>query len=135
MPFLSEAQRAHPSATYVREPVIQNQYPERIVALLAESPAPVRVLNDYNISGYLVEFGGPNVRLAIDGRADRYGDAAIREYTTLYNGSRGWKPIFARYDPDAVVIEKSSALFELLRERGWRTVVVDGRHVMLEHPR
>jgi hypothetical protein len=120
--------------TYLREPVVQHQFPARIAQRLADEPGPVRVLNDYNISGYLREFGGANVRLAIDGRADRYGDETIRRFTDLTNIGPGWRRTFREYDPDLVVIERVSALRQMLIADGWTIEMSDGRYVLLDPP-
>ncbi len=122
------------AASYLREPVIPDQFPQRIGARLATDAGPVRVMNDYNIAGFLREFGGSNVRLAIDGRADRYGARRILDYTNTTQGARGWRRLFEKAEPDVVVIDSNSPLREILVDRGWTTELVDSGFVMLAPP-
>lgn len=119
------------TSTYLREPIVPEHFPAEIATRLAASPTPIRVMNDYNISGFLREFGGENARLAIDGRADRYGAKTILTYGDMTSGFRGWKQRFDRYDPDVVVINKDSPLRELLVDRGWTVELVDSGIVLL----
>jgi hypothetical protein len=122
------------AATYLRQPVLAASNPTKIAAELAASDRPVRVMNDYNISGFLREFGGPQVRLAIDGRADRYGATTIREYGNMTEGIRGWRKQFESYDPDLVVIDRRSPLREHLTGDGWTVRRVDEGFVLLQRP-
>lgn len=119
------------TATYLREPVIPPGKPSLIAARLAAKTGPVRVVNDYNVSGYLREFGGEGIRLAIDGRADRWGSGTIREYGEMTEGIRGWRARLESYDPQAVVVHRSSPLREHLNADGWLTEVVDQYYVLL----
>ncbi|MEO7979361.1 MAG: hypothetical protein ABI807_00430, partial [Sporichthyaceae bacterium] len=124
------------ASAYLREDVVKERYPTRIAQDLAGMDGRVRVLNDYNISGYLREFGGDHVRLAIDGRADRYGDSVIDRYSVMTDGALGWFRTFSSYHADVVVIDRRAALRELLLRDGWRTARVDHGFVLLtkRHP-
>jgi hypothetical protein len=121
-------------SAYLRHPLFAESSPSRIAAALHDTRQPVRVLNNYNIAGYLREFGGDKVRVAIDGRADRYGAAAIERYGNALDGERGWERELAKYDPDAAVIPRDSALVQLLTDRKWRLVMVDHDWALLVPP-
>jgi hypothetical protein len=123
------------AATYLRVPPVPNELPFDIASRLAASKQPLRVVNDYNIAGFLREYGGDHVRVAIDGRSDRYGQGRIRRYGEMLDGQRGWHRRLARLRPDAVVVERRSALVELLHEDRWVTTVKDGRFELLERAR
>ena len=115
---------------YAGQPTVPRHSPARIAAVLADYPS-VRVLAPYNSSGYLREFGGDGVRLAIDGRADRYGDERIREHLSLMDARGPWRRQFAALDPDVVVVERESPLRELLVQDGWAVTVRDRDLVLL----
>lgn len=117
---------------YAGQSAISDHVPARIAEALRTYPS-VRVLATYNSSGYLREFGGEGVRVAIDGRADRYGADRIREHLSLMAGEAGWRRSLARLDPDVVVVHKGSALRELLIQDGWQVTARDGVLVMLTH--
>lgn len=115
---------------YAGQSVVPESAPTRIAEALRSYPS-VRVLAPYNNSGYLREFGGDGVRLAIDGRADRYGDKAIRDHLALMAARGQWRRDFAVLDPDVVVVDKASALRELLVDDGWQVTVKDHNLVLL----
>lgn len=117
---------------YAAQPATPEYLPGRIAGHLEAQHRDLRVLSPYNISGFLREFGGDRVRLAIDGRADRYGNAAIRRHNSLLEGKAGWEHRLSVLQPSAVVLQRSSALRQLLLGSGWRRVVVDGDYVLLE---
>jgi len=117
--------------TYAAQSAIPDESPTRIADQLRTEEGPVRVLGPYNLSGYLREFGGDRVRLAIDGRADRYGNARIRRHNDLMNGRGNWRAAISHLRPDVVVLERTSPLRELLLIEGWRQELRDGDFVLL----
>lgn len=115
---------------YAGQPAVPEHSPARIAEALRAYPS-VRVLAPYNDSGYLREFGGDGVRLAIDGRADRYGDERIRNHLALMDAQGRWRRQFAALDPDVVVVDRRSPLRELLIQDGWGVAVRDRDLVLL----
>lgn len=115
---------------YFQAPFPPEEAPARIAREL-RSMGSIRVAPPYNWSGYLREFGGQGVRVAIDGRADRYGAARIDRYGRFMEGRRGWRAELARLDPDVVVVERTSPLVELMQSDGWVTSLKDGEFVMM----
>lgn len=105
---------------------------------VAEHPGQVRVLNTYNAAGPLLWFGGGpgHVKVAIDGRTDRYGAAYIDSYLdTLLAARPGWQAMFDRLDPDAAVLYSNDALTSALKaERDWRQLDYDDGFVLLVPP-
>jgi hypothetical protein len=116
---------------YATQPTTPARLPARIAIHLKAEDRDLRVLAPYNLSGYLREFGGDRVRMAIDGRADRYGDSRIRSHNDLMAGRSHWRTAMSRLRPDVVVVERTSALRELLLLNGWRQVVHDGEYDLL----
>jgi hypothetical protein len=103
-----------------------------IARRLASVPGPVRVFNAYNASGTLIAFGGGNVRLAIDGRADLWGAEAIARVSDAQALAPGWEATVEAFDPDAFVLPEDSALAEVLvREGDWRVDLRDHDYVLL----
>jgi hypothetical protein len=108
--------------------------PHAIAATLAAQSRPIRVLNDYNVSGYLILFGGKHIKLAIDGRADRYGRPYIKRYTDAVAGT-DWRQLVAQLRPDVAVLPRRSPLVDELNGIGnWRIVLQDVGWTLLERP-
>jgi hypothetical protein len=114
-----------------RTDALSDAAPLRIAAYLAEVEGPKRILNDYNTAGVLVAFGGDDIELGIDGRADRY----PAEYTDHYLGAQAqlirWQEMVDQVDPDFAVLDRGNALPTHLEALGWRTLLRDGRYVLM----
>ena len=117
--------------TFSAQPPVPEELPARIAQRLRTPDTPLRVVGPYNLSGYLREFGGDGVRLAIDGRADRYGNARIRRYGDLMSARGDWEAQISRLRPDVVVVERTSPLRDFLLLDGWRQDIRDGNFVLL----
>jgi hypothetical protein len=118
---------------YTQVPVISPDQPAAIARTLA-ARGDSHVMATYNISGFIREFGGDGVRVALDGRADRYGSARIERFVEAFRGEGDWRAVVLRYDPDYVVADRVTAFPELLRGLGWRQVQRDGDFVLLAPP-
>lgn len=119
----------------------QNLQGDRPVALylhLAMHPGQLRVVNSYNVAGPLLWFGGgpSHIKVAIDGRTDRYGAAYIDSYVETLTAARpGWQAMFDRLDPNVAVLYTGQALVSALEnERGWRQVDAEDGVVVLVPP-
>ena len=107
-----------------------------IAARLAHEPGEHRVLNSYNTSGVLLLFGGPRTRLAIDGRADRYGGAYVDRYLRALALGGDWRGLVRELRPTHAVLATDAPLLQMLRVDGWRVVVDDDHgYTLLEPPR
>lgn len=121
--------------SYLQYPALPPARPSRVAAVLAAQPAPLRVLNDYNVSGYLISTAGRRVRLTVDGRADRYGHDFLHRYDEGLNGETDWQAYVRSLRPDVAVLGKDSRLGELLIVRlGWRKVLVDHAYALYAAP-
>lgn len=73
--------------------------PLALVARLSDLNEPVRLLNDPNVGGLVIAYAEPQVKVAVDGRADRYGAAFLGEYRDLMNLKPGWQVTLASLHP------------------------------------
>lgn len=108
--------------------------PTKIAATLRAQQGPIRVVNDYDLGGYLATAGAPAVRVAVDGRADRYGGRFLDRYFALTDGRPGWRSTLAGLRPNVAVISSDSPLVDLLIGDGWRQVQRDNGYVLLAAP-
>lgn len=91
-----------------------------------------RMFNTYHYGGYLIYRFYPQQLVFIDGRADMYGDAFIKEALAIYQGSSEWKSRFDRYGIDYVICESEAPLRQLLlQEDKFQLVFDDGMHSVL----
>lgn len=121
--------------TYGQDRVINPRDPAHIAATLAAQHRPLRVLNDYNVSGFIRDFGGNGVRVAVDGRADRYGGPALAAYSSMMAGQGSWQEQVAALRANAAVLLSTSALAGLLASQDdWVQLQTDGRWVLLVPP-
>jgi hypothetical protein len=117
------------------QPSVDPAKPAAIAHRLANQQQSLRVLDDYNVSGFLILYGGDRIRLAIDGRADRYGHDYIKRYTDAFLGI-DWKPLVRDLAPDVAVVLRTSPLNEQLQDAAhWKLVQRDGSWVLLARPR
>ena len=117
------------------QPAVDPTKPAAIAHRLAAQQQNLRVLDDYNVSGFLILYGGDHIRLAIDGRADRYGHDFIKRYSDAFLGI-DWKPLVRQLTPDVAVVLRDSPLNEQLQDAAhWKPVQRDGSWVLLARPR
>ena len=110
------------------------EYPVGLAAQLDGLPGSQRVLNDYNVAGLVLYFGGEDVRVGIDGRTDRYGAQYIHDYRDALQMKGEWKSVLERLDPTAALIEEDSGLDEYLLWRGWQDEGRESGYVLLTKP-
>ena len=121
--------------SYVTYPAVPRTNPSRIAERLATQPVQLRVLNDYNISGYLLREASPHLLLAVDGRTDRYGRGFLSRYDDAFNVRKGWQEFVAAQRVDAAVVLTDEPLAQLLvSELGWHIVLVDQSWSLLSPP-
>lgn len=106
-------------------------YPFTLYRKIAEHPEQ-RVLNDYNLAGMVLFFGGDGVRVGIDGRSDRYGADYIAAYTGMMNLEGDWEELLAELKPTSAIMMEDDALAHVLvTERGWTEVGSENGYVLL----
>jgi hypothetical protein len=97
------------------------------------------VLNDWSLGGLLIYFAHPQVRVAIDSRADPYPPAYVRAWWQAITGSANDTLRFVdRYEIDHIIVARDlySRWIEPKLEQltGFRTVYTDGKLVVLSRP-
>jgi hypothetical protein len=75
-----------------------------------------KLFNRYDDGGYLIYRLAPRSRVAIDGRADVYGDRFIKDYMHVYHGGADWRAKFERLGADLAVLPLDAPLRQLLLE-------------------
>lgn len=118
----------------VNGPTLPSWIPLRITARLAATPGTQRVLNDYNLSGALLLFGGPRVQVAIDGRADAYPAAYRARYLSAEALDGNWRELITQLHPTVAVLNAKYPLVYGLTSLGWRKVMTDAGSVLLYPP-
>lgn len=108
--------------------------PVALAQQLAALPGEHRVVNDYNTGGALVYWAGASTKVAVDGRADRYGGSFLRRYQDMMHMRTGWESTFAELGPDTALLDRELPLHRELVRRGWAVLGVDGPYVLLQAP-
>ena len=112
-----------------------DEKPIGLASRIAEMPSGQRVLNDYNVAGIVLYFGGDSTKVAIDGRADRYDPEFVTAYLDMEDLRGDWEQLLSSLNPTSALLEKDSALAHVLQEeRGWTTIGEDTSHVLLAAP-
>jgi hypothetical protein len=123
------------TVVHVQRGTVVDGLPYRIVADLESRPGTVRVLNDYDVGGFLTGVGAPKISVAIDGRTDNYDPDFVHRYLRAVSLLVDWRDVVAELDPDAAVTDMAGPLNEELQNAGWTVVVEDGDYVLLDPPR
>ena len=96
-----------------------------IAGWVARQPAPVRIWNSSNSSGALIALSDGKARLVVDGRADLWGAAYLKRLHDAELLRPGWQATLNSFSPQAVVTERTSALFSALSASGWQVPIAD----------
>ena len=91
-----------------------------------------RLLNDYDLGGYLIWRLWPLHKVFIDGRADLYGDDFLKAYFRVDKAAEGWEKTIDGYAIDIVVFSRNAPLRQLLLASGkFREAYADAYHAVL----
>jgi len=92
-----------------------------------------RLFNAYGDGGYLIYRLAPHARVAIDGRADLYGDRFIEDYMRVYGGADDWQSKFERFGAHLAVLPLDAPIRQLLlASAGFREVYRDKYYAVLQ---
>ena len=105
--------------------------PTAIAHQLASEPGEHRVINAYNSAGALVAFGGPGIRVAIDGRADRWGATYVNGYLDALSMQGDWRTYLSQLHPTDAVLSAKAPIVDQLVLDGWTKQLVDHEYVLL----
>lgn len=115
-------------------PALATDAPFALVDTLKERPGRARVLNDYNIGGFLTGFGGDKISVAIDGRIDAYPEGFLRRYLNASDVRGGWEWLVDDLDPTHAILDRRRPLAYVLELQGWRRLGQTELYVLLERP-
>ena len=90
-------------------------YPVGGADYLAAQGREIRLFNDYNWGGYLIDRLYPDVPVFVDGRADFYGADILTDYARISKVEPGWETLLTQYGVDAAIIVRESDLASALR--------------------
>lgn len=122
--------------TLATKAVRENQgefLPVEAANFLNENNPQGPMFNEYNWGGYFI-FAVPDIPVFVDGRTDLYDDDFLKDYFRAILGAKEWRRPLDKYDIRLVVVEKSSALATLLREKPdeWRIIHEDDLAIIFE---
>jgi hypothetical protein len=117
-----------------RQPRVEAQhFPAAAVAYLEAHPAAGPLFNLYDWGGYLIWNLNPQTPVFIDGRADLYGEALMREFADTYGLRGDWQKTLQTWRIRAVLVNPDSALAVALRNApGWEVGYADSQAIVLE---
>jgi hypothetical protein len=95
------------------------------VAWIKDNAPPGKIFNTYGWGGYII-WHLPDYPVYIDGRADVYGDAFMRDFMTIYNTQPGWEAKLQNAGVNLVLVETGSPIANALTEDAhWRLAQSD----------
>lgn len=110
----------------------ERELPVELARAIGERGQPERVLNEYNLAGIVLYFGGADARVAIDGRTDFYGAEYIERYLGLLRLEGDFESELDRLSPTIALLRGDGPMAWFLEEhRGWRVVGTDGDWTLL----
>jgi hypothetical protein len=108
----------YPTARAAEVEKIRTSLPVGAVQFILDKGITGRMFNSYGFGGYLIHHLYPQQRVFIDGRADMYGDAFVKEYINISEGQPRWAQLFDKYRIDYVVCTPTAPIRQLLLTRG-----------------
>ena len=108
--------------------------PTTAAQAVVEGALPGRLWNSYDVGGYVIWEGWPEVLVSMDSRADLYGDELVREHIAEWRGERNAPAAFDSRGIQVVLVERQAPLVQQLEEAGWRLVETDELGVVLISP-
>jgi hypothetical protein len=107
-------------------------YPRAAAELIASRYPGRRIFHDYDWGGYLIYKLYPRSLVFIDGRLDPYWSLLAGDYEAMITARPGWRKLLDGYGITVALLKPSSRLCrELSRDPAWKTVLADGRSVLL----
>ncbi len=110
-------------------------YPERAASFLLRERLPGRIVNDYNIGGFLTWRLGPQYPVFLDGRAVPFGPDLFYEGNTMFSDSldsERWQQRADRWGINTMIVSvarygglSNAVLKGFCQSRSWRLVYLD----------
>jgi hypothetical protein len=108
--------------------------PIGLVDQLSEQPGQIRLLNDYNVAGVALFYGGDDVQVAVDGRTDFFGRDYLERYQDAILYGRDLDKLIADLQPTHALLQNKSGAATLLEAEGWRVLGSTDDYVLLTPP-
>lgn len=99
--------------------------PVKATEFIVQAGIKGRMFNTYHYGGYLIYRLYPAQKVFIDGRADVYGDAFMKEYIRIISGLIDWEKQFNNHRIDYVLIQRNEPLRQLLLAKGDFKLIYD----------
>jgi hypothetical protein len=90
-------------------------FPVDAVQWIEENKPQGKIFNTYGWGGYII-WHLPDYPVYIDGRADVYGDAFMRDFMSLYNAQPSWETKLENAGVNLVLVETGSPLADALTQ-------------------
>jgi hypothetical protein len=113
---------------------IEAWHGDRAAASVAEGDFPGRLWNSYDIGGYVIWHGFPDVPVSMDSRTDLYGDDLVREHFAEWHGERDAPARFREQGIATVLVERHAPLVAQLEQAGWSRASDAVHAVVLTRP-
>ncbi|MBI5243592.1 MAG: hypothetical protein HY922_07895 [Elusimicrobia bacterium] len=111
---------------------LERGYPRAAAELIAQRYPGRRIFHHYDWGGYLIYKLYPKNLVFIDGRLDPYWQLLPGDYAALRDARPGWRNLLDGYKVTLALLKPDDRLcHELSRDRAWKTVLDDGRSVLL----
>lgn len=114
-------------------PGVKTGAPYAATSYLDELPGRARVINEYELGGWLL-WAARDVSPAVDGRAATHTVSYLNAYVDSLNLHGDWRGFVKAMDADAAWLRKEAPLVEGLQMLGWRTVHEDDFTYVLVPP-
>lgn len=109
-----------------REPIRRDLLPVDGVSFIRLNSLPGPLFNPYEWGGYAMFVLAPRYGVFVDGRADLYSGAFLRQYETVARGAAGWQEALADHETNTVLTERDCTLSQLLLlSAGWHRIYRD----------
>ncbi|PWH14610.1 MAG: hypothetical protein DDG60_07605 [Anaerolineae bacterium] len=104
--------------------LVEKDYPAKAVAWLKTQSFSGPLFNSYNWGGYLT-WSLPEMPVYIDGRADLYGEAMLREWHAIVGGTPHGLTALEKRQIKVILLEPTWPVVRLLPTQGWSEVYRD----------
>jgi hypothetical protein len=102
------------------------RFPAQAVDYLAAHDLQGPILSPDHWGGYLIYRLYPRVQVVVDDRHDFYGETFLQSYLKMIHVEPGWQDFIDRHSAHYLLLEKDSALANLLLEtRDWQPIYND----------
>lgn len=93
----------------------QETYPAAACDFVQRNGMKGKIFNSYDWGGYLI-WRLPESKVSMDGRANVYGDEALKRYIDTFTAQKNWNTDPAMQESDFAVLETAAPVTQLLRQ-------------------